>query len=114
MRTVPRSSKACGSPRRRMSPLPTGRWSLTIFFFFSSRRRHTRLQGDWSSDVCSSDLVPLSKMRIGYLKAEFESGTDEKQKALYREALDALRTAGANLEPIELPKFSTEIGRAHV
>src|SRR2546426_4498970 len=26
------------------------------FFFFSSRRRHTRLQGDWSSDVCSSDL----------------------------------------------------------
>src|SRR3989454_6492719 len=28
-----------------------------VFFFFSSRRRHTRLQGDWSSDVCSSDLV---------------------------------------------------------
>src|SRR5256885_11647966 len=27
------------------------------FFFFSSRRRHTRLQGDWSSDVCSSDLL---------------------------------------------------------
>src|SRR3989454_10232158 len=27
-------------------------------FFFSSRRRHTRLQGDWSSDVCSSDLPP--------------------------------------------------------
>src|SRR5256885_2262031 len=26
-----------------------------VFFFFSSRRRHTRLQGDWSSDVCSSD-----------------------------------------------------------
>src|SRR5205807_5365412 len=26
-------------------------------FFFSSRRRHTSLQGDWSSDVCSSDLV---------------------------------------------------------
>src|SRR5256885_15966927 len=31
-----------------------------IFFFFSSRRRHTRLQGDWSSDVCSSDLYALS------------------------------------------------------
>src|SRR5256885_12997544 len=28
-------------------------------FFFSSRRRHTRLQGDWSSDVCSSDLATL-------------------------------------------------------
>src|SRR5688500_3654001 len=29
---------------------------LALCFFFSSRRRHTRLQGDWSSDVCSSDL----------------------------------------------------------
>src|ERR1022692_3272705 len=32
---------------------------VNCFFFFSSRRRHTRLQGDWSSDVCSSDLVNL-------------------------------------------------------
>src|SRR5256885_10791595 len=31
-------------------------------FFFSSRRRHTRLQGDWSSDVCSSDLRDLAKV----------------------------------------------------
>src|ERR1039457_3655067 len=30
---------------------------LIYVFFFSSRRRHTRLQGDWSSDVCSSDLL---------------------------------------------------------
>src|ERR1039457_7295543 len=29
---------------------------LVCLVFFSSRRRHTRLQGDWSSDVCSSDL----------------------------------------------------------
>src|SRR3989454_5044899 len=29
---------------------------LCLGFFFSSRRRHTRLQGDWSSDVCSSHL----------------------------------------------------------
>src|SRR5215213_7274746 len=28
-----------------------------VFFFFSSRRRHTRLVSDWSSDVCSSDLI---------------------------------------------------------
>ena len=28
-----------------------------VCFFFSSRRRHTRLVSDWSSDVCSSDLV---------------------------------------------------------
>src|SRR3989454_6871221 len=43
-----------------------------FFFFFSSRRRHTRLQGDWSSDVCSSDLaatgvVPLSVALPGLL-----------------------------------------------
>src|SRR5256885_8029754 len=31
-------------------------YRFVLFFFFSSRRRHTRLQGDWSSDVCSSDL----------------------------------------------------------
>src|SRR2546422_7935877 len=29
----------------------------TLFFFFSSRRRHTRCSRDWSSDVCSSDLT---------------------------------------------------------
>src|SRR6266705_4777512 len=31
---------------------------VIVFFFFSSRRRHTRSYGDWSSDVCSSDLGP--------------------------------------------------------
>src|SRR5206468_6674802 len=30
-------------------------------FFFSSRRRHTRSDRDWSSDVCSSDLVPSAE-----------------------------------------------------
>src|SRR6266542_5785181 len=29
---------------------------MALFFFFSSRRRHTRCYRDWSSDVCSSDL----------------------------------------------------------
>src|SRR2546430_10924767 len=32
--------------------------TFVVFFFFSSRRRHTRFDCDWSSDVCSSDLVP--------------------------------------------------------
>src|SRR2546422_5158044 len=32
---------------------------LCCFFFFSSRRRHTRCSRDWSSDVCSSDLLTL-------------------------------------------------------
>src|SRR5256885_4858492 len=36
------------------------------FFFFSSRRRHTRLQGDWSSDVCSSDLSSTVGLRAAF------------------------------------------------
>src|SRR3989454_9335679 len=35
-----------------------------MFFFFSSRRRHTRLQGDWSSDVCSSDLLSILRRHL--------------------------------------------------
>src|SRR2546422_5772131 len=31
---------------------------MCMVFFFSSRRRHTRCSRDWSSDVCSSDLLP--------------------------------------------------------
>src|SRR5215217_7501096 len=36
-----------------------------FFFFFSSRRRHTRYWRDWSSDVCSSDLVELDAGVLG-------------------------------------------------
>src|SRR5262249_58910088 len=36
-----------------------------VVFFFSSRRRHTRLVSDWSSDVCSSDL--FRNLFLGYL-----------------------------------------------
>src|SRR2546427_13111675 len=34
-----------------------------VFFFFSSRRRHTRFDCDWSSDVCSSDLAHVEPSR---------------------------------------------------
>src|SRR5690348_3520392 len=44
-----------------------------IFFFFSSRRRHTRWTGDWSSDVCSSDLISLYIM-AGYHRRRAQSG----------------------------------------
>src|SRR5690242_21666573 len=37
---------------------------IDFFFFFSSRRRHTRLTCDWSSDVCSSDLMPISELGL--------------------------------------------------
>src|SRR3989454_383392 len=48
-----------GSAETRRRPRCTITWFTSVFFFFSSRRRHTRLQGDWSSDVCSSDLAGL-------------------------------------------------------
>src|SRR5579864_2420708 len=35
-----------------------------LFFFFSSRRRHTRLTCDWSSDVCSSDLLAAAERAL--------------------------------------------------
>src|SRR2546429_890311 len=38
-----------------------------FFFFFSSRRRHTRCSRDWSSDVCSSDLVQPGRLEPGYV-----------------------------------------------
>src|SRR5437870_11365082 len=34
---------------------------FALFFFFSSRRRHTRWPRDWSSDVCSSDLPEFGR-----------------------------------------------------
>src|SRR5579885_3616358 len=36
---------------------------VSLFFFFSSRRRHTRSKRDWSSDVCSSDLMSAPARR---------------------------------------------------
>src|SRR6266446_7338425 len=62
------------------------------FFFFSSRRRHTRLQGDWSSDVCSSDLEQLQ--RIQMLGSDIgqvwnaATTTDRDRKQLLRTLLD--------------------------
>src|SRR5690242_21827428 len=54
-----------------------------MYFFFSSRRRHTRLTCDWSSDVCSSDLErqPLAEtarlqditQRVGHVPGAAES-----------------------------------------
>src|SRR5690348_17407942 len=38
-------------------------------FFFSSRRRHTRWTGDWSSDVCSSDLRGQMRLHLSRLRS---------------------------------------------
>src|SRR5437879_13806035 len=48
-------------------------------FFFSSRRRHTRYIGDWSSDVCSSDLpMPPSWFEVRHWMSNHEGGIGER------------------------------------
>jgi Asp-tRNA(Asn)/Glu-tRNA(Gln) amidotransferase A subunit family amidase len=67
---------------------------------------------NWNSDV------PLSSLRVGYLKTEFEAtvpkNADEQQRkgiedrnAMYKQALADLENAGVKMTPIELPKFPT-------
>src|SRR5438034_5707670 len=59
-------------------------WALCVaFFFFSSRRRHTRSLCDWSSDVCSSDLKEVrtsAQMSVfelaSYIRELAQSGFD--------------------------------------
>src|SRR2546430_7571257 len=48
----------------------------TCFFFFSSRRRHTRFDCDWSSDVCSSDLEPADRLDRGGGHGAADAGVD--------------------------------------
>src|SRR2546430_14066454 len=45
-----------------------------LFFFFSSRRRHTRFDCDWSSDVCSSDLGPGLELVLAEIRDKALNG----------------------------------------
>src|SRR2546430_7079786 len=57
-----------------MGPRPS--WRSRKAFFFPSRSRHTRLDGDWSSDVCSSDLAPRPIHSSAETPAEIEETFD--------------------------------------
>src|SRR3712207_8133841 len=68
-----------------------------LFFFFSSRRLHTRYWRDCSSDVCSSDLV---EERLSLLEEDFRTSENvESQLALYGEDME--RDFEARLAEIE-------------
>src|SRR3712207_9313047 len=71
-----------------------------LFFFFSSRRRHTRYWRDWSSDVCSSDLPLKERGAKGRHAAHYETfrGT-ELQAEKRRDALLAMVEAGQVVRP---------------
>src|SRR5256885_10008492 len=82
-----------------------------VVFFFSSRRRHTRLQGDWSSDVCSSDLPSAT----GFPDS---STTTALMPGKARVAEPGLRAVSAGRGEIRIMpvsvchQVSTKIGRA--
>src|SRR3712207_8784321 len=99
-----------------------------VFFFFSSRRRHTRYWRDWSSDVCSSDLLGLlgrDRPEVPDLGAELVHQVDVRVEAQVAGALDhelALGLAELGLELVHaVPQRAVlrvgrpgQIGRAHV
>src|SRR5947209_11801617 len=51
-----------------------GRSWAVCYFFFSSRRRHTRYWRDWSSDVCSSDLSEILRSGVEFCELGFQVG----------------------------------------
>src|SRR2546430_10022694 len=77
-----------GSARRRCSmSLPGSLPRTRVLFFFSSRRRHTRFDCDWSSDVCSSDLpvgqgLPQSPSTLEALRGGYPRRSEEHTSEL--------------------------------
>src|SRR5256885_5780424 len=59
--------------------------------FFSSRRRHTRLQGDWSSDVCSSDLP-------SWMRNVFDDMGEDITLESFNAAMQTVELTGAAIE----------------
>src|SRR5256885_2619768 len=95
-----------------------------IFFFFSSRRRHTRLQGDWSSDVCSSDLTPGRPEGRGKIERLFETvrgqflvevtGTDEPGRHQVADLGELNRLFTAWVETVYHRTTHSETGQAPI
>src|SRR2546427_4074581 len=68
---------------------------VSVFFFFSSRRRHTRFDCDWSSDVCSSDLGGMARHGGGAFSGKDPSKVD-------RSASYAMRWVAKNVVAAKL------------
>src|SRR5207249_5699312 len=68
------------------------------YFFFSSRRRHTRSKRDWSSDVCSSDLEPVATVGLGERidPANAPHPSNESERLLFRQLYETLVRVDCN------------------
>src|SRR5438105_13097628 len=78
---------------------------MAVFFFFSSRRRHTRSTRDWSSDVCSSDLLAVVLQTLAAINSVLDA---HQRRVDRRECLKHDGEAGNVL----LGSLVLEIGRA--
>src|SRR5438046_6837099 len=83
---------------------------MSGFCFFSSRRRHTRLVSDWSSDVCSSDLLLEGAPRV--LGAYPEDLSAKAEKLLTRLGVEVIKGVMVSQIGAEGVTFKREIGRA--
>src|SRR5438067_11714937 len=82
---------------------------IILYFFFSSRRRHTRSKRDWSSDVCSSDLLPPIRWGIGINTGPAVVGNMGSRSRLQYTALgDTVNTAARFCS--HAPAFQVLIG----
>src|SRR2546430_10612591 len=71
------------------------------FFFFSSRRRHTRFDCDWSSDVCSSDLVPdLRGYGDSSKPPDGENHANYSKRAMALDHIEVMRHFGFERFPV--------------
>src|SRR5256886_16768123 len=71
-----------------------------LFFFFSSRRRHTRFDCDWSSDVCSSDLVAPTKFVAKLQEPPVAGDATSSQQAEQLPTYNAYSIAGDVTAPL--------------
>src|SRR5688572_15450154 len=79
-----------------------------MYFFFSSRRRHTRFDCDWSSDVCSSDLFPDPDLLPLAITAEWKSQVAASMPELPALRRAAYRAMGASAQDAALLVESRE------
>src|SRR5262245_64465267 len=83
------------------------------FFFFSSRRRHTRCLSDWSSDVCSSDLVmPLLEILEHFVEFRREVVRRRTEFELRKAEARAHILEGLKIALDHLDEVIRQIGRA--